>query len=71
MLGRATARAVQRALDQAPAWLLRAAGGGEGVAQKVFRTLPLEAAATVGNTLEPALERVLGRGLAREARETI
>ncbi|MGE7154590.1 hypothetical protein ACQKJ1_12695 [Methylorubrum rhodesianum] len=65
------ARAVQRALDQAPAWLLRAAGGGEGVAEKVFRTLPLEAAATVGNTLEPALERVRGRGLAREARETV
>ncbi|MDV2986353.1 UNVERIFIED_CONTAM: hypothetical protein Q9R58_18700 [Methylobacteriaceae bacterium AG10] len=61
------ARAVQRALDQAPAWLIRAAGGGEGVAEKVFRSLPLEAAATAGNTLEPALERALGSGSAREA----
>lgn len=67
------AQAVQRALDQAPAWLIRAAGGGEGVAQKVFRSLPLEAAATAGNTLEPALERVLdrtsGRGPAPAPRE--
>ncbi|MBB2960567.1 hypothetical protein [Methylobacterium sp. R2-1] len=64
------ARAVQRALDQAPAWLLRAAGGGEGVAEKVFRSLPLEAAATTGNTLEPALERALGLRPAGGARET-
>jgi hypothetical protein len=70
MLGRAT-RAVQRALDQAPAWLLRAAGGGEGVAEKVFRSLPLEAAATADNTLEPALERALRRGPAREAHATV
>ena len=71
------ARAVQRALDQAPAWLIRAAGGGEGVAEKVFRSLPLEAAATAGNTLEPALERVLGQerilgqGSARETRKAV
>lgn len=49
------ARAVQRALDQAPAWLVAAAGGPEGVAEKVFRSLPLEAAATAANTLAPAL----------------
>lgn len=64
------AQAVQRALDQAPAWLIRAAGGGEGVAAKVFRSLPLEAAATAGNTLEPALDRVLRRGPAPTPRET-
>lgn len=58
MLGRATARAVQRALDQAPGWLIRAAGGGEGLAEKVFRSLSLEEAATARNTLEPALRRV-------------
>ncbi len=49
------ARAVQRALDQAPAWLVRAAGGPKGVAEKVFRTLPLDAAADADNTLAPAL----------------
>ncbi|KQQ11897.1 hypothetical protein ASF53_14560 [Methylobacterium sp. Leaf123] len=65
------ARAVQRALDQAPAWLIQAAGGGEGVAEKVFRSLPLEAAATTGNTLEPALERTLGQGPARGARKGV
>lgn len=54
------ARAVQRALDEAPGWLIRAAGGGEGVAAKVFRALPLEEEATAANTLRPALERVLG-----------
>lgn len=54
------ARAVQRALDEAPGWLIRAAGGGEGVAAKVFRALPLEEGATAANTLRPALERVLG-----------
>ncbi|UYW27682.1 hypothetical protein [Methylorubrum extorquens] len=65
------ARAVQRALDQAPAWLIRAAGGGEGVAEKVFRSLPLEAAATAGNTLEPALQHALGQGSARETRKAV
>ncbi|WP_232631356.1 hypothetical protein [Methylobacterium sp. Leaf118] len=53
------ARAVQRALDEAPGWLVRAAGGGEGLAAKVFRALPLEAGATAANTLDPALARVL------------
>lgn len=50
------ARAAQRAADQAPAWLLRQAGGIEGLAEKVFRSLPLEEAATLGNTLRPAIE---------------
>ncbi|MGX5773560.1 hypothetical protein [Methylorubrum zatmanii] len=62
------ARAVQRALDQAPAWLIRAAGGGEGLAGKVFRGLPLEEAATAGNTLEPALEKIVGRDPTRVSR---
>jgi hypothetical protein len=50
------ARAVQRGLDEAPAWLLRAAGGREGLAEKVFRSLPLAEEATLANTLRPALE---------------
>ncbi|MGU3536702.1 hypothetical protein [Methylobacterium sp. A54F] len=50
------AQAVQRAADQAPAWLLREAGGLEGLAEKVFRSLPLEPAAEARNTLGPAIE---------------
>ncbi len=49
------ARAVQRALDQAPGWLVKAAGGVDGLGEKVFRSLPLEEAATADNTLAPAL----------------
>lgn len=58
------ARAVQRALDQAPAWLIEAAGGPEGLAAKVFRSLRLEEAAHADNTLAPALD-VLRSGPAR------
>lgn len=50
------AKAAQRAADQAPDWLLKQAGGIEGLAEKVFRTLPLEESATLGNTLRPAVE---------------
>ena len=50
------AQAVQRALEQGAPWLVRAAGGREGIAEKVFRSLPLEDKATVGNTLKPALD---------------
>lgn len=49
------AGAVQHALDQAPGWLVRAAGGIDGLGEKVFRSLPLEEAATEVNTLAPAL----------------
>ncbi|HJE22831.1 MAG TPA: hypothetical protein K8W01_04160 [Methylorubrum populi] len=59
---------MQRALDQAPAWLIRAAGGGEGLAEKVFRYLPLEEAATARNTLAPALDKIAGRDPARLSR---
>jgi len=47
------ARAVQRAVEQAPGWLVQAAGGREGLAEKVFRTLPLEERADAANTLDP------------------
>ena len=49
------AKAVQRGLDQAPGWLMAAAGGPTGLAEKVFRSLPLAATATTANTLAPAL----------------
>lgn len=50
------ARAVQRGLEQAPAWLVAAAGGPTGLAEKVFRSLPLDEAATAANTLAPGIE---------------
>lgn len=53
------ARAVQRALDQGPAWLIAAAGGPQGLAEKVFRSLPLEEAASIANTLTPGLNAAL------------
>ena len=52
------AKAVQRAVDEAPAWLLNAAGGPAGIAEKVFRLLKLEPEATAANTLAPALAAV-------------
>ncbi|HEX8375801.1 MAG TPA: hypothetical protein VF606_11555 [Geminicoccaceae bacterium] len=50
------AAGMQRALDQAPAWLVAAAGGPTGLAEKIFRSLPLDAAADADNTLRPALD---------------
>ncbi|WP_336487286.1 hypothetical protein [Methylobacterium nigriterrae] len=55
------AAAVQRAADQAPGWLLKEAVGLDGLAEKVFRSLPLEAAADAGNTLRPALRAARDR----------
>ena len=49
------AAAVQRAADAAPGFLIRAAGGLPGTAERVFRRLHLEAGATAANTLAPAL----------------
>lgn len=53
------AKAVQRALDQAPAWLAEAAGGPSGLAEKIFRSLPLEEEASVANVLRPGLNAAL------------
>lgn len=53
------AGAVQRGVDQAPGWLIAAAGGPEGLAGKVFRSLPLDPEATAANTLVPALTKAL------------
>ena len=53
-LGQAVlARAVGRAVAQAPSWLLEAAGGPTGIAEKVFRLLHLEPGASAANTLVP------------------
>ncbi|WP_375454101.1 hypothetical protein [uncultured Methylobacterium sp.] len=49
------ATAVQRAADQVPGFVVKAAGGLPGIAEKVFRRLVLEDRATAANTLAPAL----------------
>lgn len=51
-------KATQHAVDQAPGWLLKMAGGPTGVAEKVFRALHLDDKATAANTLAPALVAV-------------
>ena len=50
------AKAMQRAVDQAPAWLVQTAGGPAGIAEKVFRLLKLDDSATAANTLAPAIQ---------------
>ena len=49
------AAAVQRAADQVPGFVVKAAGGLPGIAEKVFRRLALEDRSTAANTLAPAL----------------
>lgn len=51
-------RAVQRAVDQAPGFLVAKAGGAEGIAEKVFRILQLDDKATAANTLAPAIAAI-------------
>lgn len=53
------AGAVRRGVDQAPGWLITAAGGPEGLAGKVFRSLPLDPEATATNTLVPAMAKAM------------
>lgn len=52
------AKAAQRAIDQAPGWLLKEAGGPAGVAEKVFRTLHLDGNATAASVLAPAIRAI-------------
>ncbi|AWN35029.1 hypothetical protein [Methylobacterium radiodurans] len=59
------AAAVQRAADEVPGFVIRAAGGLPGLAERVFRRLDLEADATAANTLAPALDAVGRRPRAR------
>ena len=55
------AKAVQRALDAAPSKVIAAAGGPQGIAERVFRTLHLEEGATAANVLAPALAAIPDR----------
>ncbi len=49
------AKAVQRAVDAAPAKAIEAAGGQAGLAEIVFRKLNLEDGANERNTLAPVI----------------
>ena len=55
------AKAVQRAVDAAPKAVVSAAGGPNGVAVLVFRTLHLEDGATAANTLAPAQAAIVAK----------
>lgn len=55
------AKAVQRAVDAAPAKVVAAAGGPNGVAELVFRTLHLQDGATAANTLAPAQAAIVAK----------
>ena len=55
------AKAVQRALDAAPKAVLTAAGGPNGVAELVFRTLHLEEGATAASVLAPAQAAIVAK----------
>lgn len=49
------ARGTQYILDTAPATVIAAAGGADGIARRVFRTLDLDERANEANVLAPAL----------------
>lgn len=46
----------QRAVDSTLPWIVRRAGGPQGIAERVFRHLDLDPAADASNTLAPALD---------------
>ncbi|KQT08537.1 hypothetical protein ASG40_11710 [Methylobacterium sp. Leaf399] len=52
------AKAIQYAVDAAPAKAIEAAGGESGLAKIVFRKLNLEDAATEANTLAPVIQKL-------------
>lgn len=46
----------QRALDSSLPWIVNAAGGPQGIAERIFRQLDLEPAASAETVLAPALD---------------
>ncbi|MDP4004168.1 hypothetical protein [Methylobacterium sp. NEAU K] len=55
------AAGARHVLATAPAHVVRKAGGAEGIATRIFRALPLDPQASVGNVLAPALAQLQGR----------
>lgn len=56
------AAAVQRGIDAVPGWVVKKAGGPEGLAAVVFRLLPLEDGANKRNVLDPAIDILKNNG---------
>ncbi|TXN79294.1 hypothetical protein [Methylobacterium sp. WL8] len=60
----AVAAAVQRGIDVLPSRVMKSAGGPEGLAAVVFRSMPLEEGASKSNVLDPAIQTIRARGQA-------
>lgn len=57
------AAGAQHVIDEAPAKVIKAAGGVDGIATRIFRALPLEDQASAQNVLQPALELLKAKGV--------
>jgi hypothetical protein len=53
------AKALQRALDSTPGWIVRLAGGPNELGARIFRSLDLEPDSTAAKVLEPALRQIV------------
>lgn len=53
------AKALQRALDSTPGWIVRLAGGPDELGARIFRSLDLESDSTAAKVLEPALRQII------------
>lgn len=60
---KALAAGTQHVIDTTPARVLKKAGGVEGIAGMIFRSLPLDEHASVKTVLQPALDDLAQRGL--------
>lgn len=52
------AKGTQYVIDTAPAAVIKAAGGADGIAARMFRKLDLDEHANEANVLVPAVERI-------------
>lgn len=57
------AEGVQHVVNTTPAKVVDKAGGAEGIAKMIFRSLPLDEHASLKTVLQPALDDLMRRGL--------
>jgi hypothetical protein len=57
------AAGAQHVIDEAPSRVIKAAGGVDGIATRIFRALPLEDQASAQNVLQPAIQLLKDRGV--------
>ena len=57
------AAGAQHVIDTAPARVIKAAGGVDGIATRIFRALPLEDQASAQNVLQPAITLLKAKGV--------